>query len=250
MSDAARLVARLHGGARGVVAPSAAGFALIGAVGGWADRVAPAWRADPFAALGARRGALGDDRAVAVAVAAAVRALGFGATALVDRPRLRIITADGAPDAAVFVAHRDTWYGCPAGQVNLWWPLDDVGPERAFAFYPEVFARAVPNTSAGFDYAVWQREVGWHGDAPVARYPTVAPGVDLGAPSRCAVRAGGVLLFSGHQLHATQPLASGARPRLSVDVRLVMPGGPEAVRVDDQSQGAAARLAAEFRAVG
>lgn len=186
--------------------------------------------------------------------AAVVAALGMREVARVDAPRLRVITAgaEHEPAAApVYVVHRDTWYGCDQAQVNWWIPVFDTPAEQVFVFYPEYFDRAVPNTSARFDYDTWMATIGWHGQAPVEAYPQ--PTVDVtGAPAlRFDCRAGDVLLFAAAQLHQTRPNPIAGTSRLSVDLRTVIDGmsGMSAPNVDNASRGAGERVAREFVAV-
>ena len=186
--------------------------------------------------------------------AAVVAALGLREAARVDAPRLRVITAgaEHEPAAApVYVVHRDTWYGCDQAQVNWWIPVFDTPAEQVFVFYPDYFDRAVPNTSAGFDYAAWMATIGWHGAAPLDAYPQ--PTVDVtGAPAlRFDCHAGDILLFAAAQLHQTRPNPIAGTSRLSVDLRTVIDGLPalSAPNVDNASRGAAERVAREFAAV-
>jgi hypothetical protein len=186
--------------------------------------------------------------------AAVVAALGMRQAARVDAPRLRVITAGAERDPAaapVYVVHRDTWYGCDQAQVNWWIPIFDTPTEQVFVFYPEYFDRAVPNTSARFDYDAWMATIGWHGEAPLDAYPQ--PTVDVtGAPAlRFDCRAGDILLFAAAQLHQTRPNPIAGTSRLSVDLRTVIDGMSElrAPNVDNASRGAAERVAREFVAV-
>lgn len=182
-----------------------------------------------------------------------VAALGMREAARVDAPRLRVITAgaEHAPAAApVYVVHRDTWYGCDEAQVNWWIPIFDTPAEQAFVFYPEYFHRAVPNTSARFDYEKWMATIGWHGEAPVEAYPQ--PSVDVtGAPTlRFDCHAGDILLFAAAQLHQTRPNPIAGSSRLSIDLRTVIDvPGLAAPNVDNASTGSSTRVAREFVAV-
>src|ERR1700677_71966 len=54
--------------------------------------------------------------------------------------------------AFAFPWHRDTWYSAPAQQINWWLPVFPVRETNAMSFDLANFARAVPNTSADFDY--------------------------------------------------------------------------------------------------
>lgn len=186
--------------------------------------------------------------------AAVVAALGMGAVARVDAPRLRVITAgaEREPAAApVYVVHRDTWYGCDQAQVNWWIPVFDTPVEQVFVFYPEYYDRAVPNTSARFDYDAWMATIGWHGEAPLEAYPQPTVDVTSAATVRFDCRAGDVLLFAASHLHQTRPNPIAGTSRLSVDLRTVIDGvsGLTAPNVDNASRGAAERVTREFVAV-
>jgi len=73
-----------------------------------------------------------------------------------------------------------------------------------------------------------------------ARYPRAAPGVDGGRAVGFACRAGANLVFSGAQLHATLPHATG-RTRFSLDFRIIdlddHAAGLGAPDVDNRSRG-------------
>jgi hypothetical protein len=124
--------------------------------------------------------------------------------------------------AFAFPWHRDVWYSAPAQQVNWWLPVFPVLETNAMSFDLANFARAVPNTSADFDY--YRNNIQRFstsksvGREVQSRPGTVGhtPGVDvipLPAP-------GEILLFSGAQLHTSIPNASGLA-RYSVDFRSV-----------------------------
>lgn len=169
-----------------------------------------------------------------------------------DPLRLRAVGSGGHhnPRAApVYYPHRDIWYGHPPGLVTCWIPLDDLAPEETFVFYPERFARPVPNDSEVFDYDDWVRrgwslKIGWQDrDAGLrARYPSVLGEVDGGPEVGFACRQGQVLLFSGAQFHRTLPQTTG-RTRFSVDLRWVElddhRAGRGAPNVDNRSRGSA-----------
>ncbi len=56
-----------------------------------------------------------------------------------DVPRLRVVTSDKFLTSGVgyaYKAHRDTWYGSPASQINWWLPVFDLDVEQTLALYP------------------------------------------------------------------------------------------------------------------
>ena len=180
-------------------------------------------------------------------------ALGMPEHTLVDTPRLRVVTA-GAEQILearpVFVAHRDTWYGCPQGQINWWIPVFDCPETQSFAFYPEYFDKPVPNASTGFDYDRWMKQVGWHGTTKLEDYPAPTETVPNTEEVRLPTKAGQLLLFAAAHLHQTRPNQVAGSSRLSLDFRAVVPGGPEAPNADNHSVGAEQRLQEQFQSIG
>ena len=124
--------------------------------------------------------------------------------------------------ACAFPWHRDAWYSAPRQQINWWLPVFPIKETNAMSFDLASFARAVPNTSGGFDYYEnnarrlhTAKSVGEEHQARPGAIDHTA-GVDvipLPAP-------GQVLLFSGAQLHTSIPNTSGLA-RYSVDFRTV-----------------------------
>ncbi|WP_181782444.1 hypothetical protein [Pseudonocardia pini] len=157
-----------------------------------------------------------------------VTALGADPAAVyADVPKLRTAFPLGGLTTGIayaFQPHRDTWYSAPLQQLNWWLPLWPVAPSNVMEFYPRGFGREVPNTSSSYDYTEWNA---WRSrmselntrdtrvqPAPVAPLPPDEPRLCLVPP------VGGVMLFSGDQLHASIPNTSGVA-RYSVDFRTV-----------------------------
>lgn len=179
-----------------------------------------------------------------------------GASA-VDVVRLRAVLPGGhhSPAAApAYALHRDTWYGNPQAQINLWLPLHDVAAGQALFFLPDWFARPVPNDSHRFDYDAWIERVGWQRQhrPPDAAYPTVQ--ADLSDARRAAVACpeAAAVLFAAAHLHGTSTLEDTATPvvgesagwiRFSLDFRAVhLPdhaAGRGAPDVDQRCRGSA-----------
>ncbi len=165
-----------------------------------------------------------------------------------DVPRLRVVPCGGYLTSGVsyaYKAHRDIWYSSPAAQLNYWIPVSPVVPTRAMVMYPTHFSKAVPNSSAGFDYGEWCR-VGRQQAAQqigedTRKHPLPLEPVDLSDEElRIAPTTGGLLMFSACHLHATAPNES-AETRFSIDFRTVNRddleegvGGPN---VDSEAQG-------------
>lgn len=119
-----------------------------------------------------------------------------------------------------YAAHRDTWYGNPQCQVNFWIPLQDVTEENSFRFFPDVFEKAVPNTSNTFRYDNWMEEHGWQGSKSHAPVTFPAP-IQTPANGRAfSARAGEVIVFSAAHLHQTVKNNTDIT-RFSLDFRAV-----------------------------
>jgi len=165
------------------------------------------------------------------ALARVVGAAGFDpAEIAVDPMRLRVVAHGGGDDpraAPVYYGHRDTWYAHPQALITWWIPLFDLPEEETFVFYPDAFARAVPNDSEIFDYDAWVRDgwglkIGWQDREAgrTARYPAVIGAADQGPAVGFSCRAGDNLLFSGAHFHRTRAHTAG-RTRYSLDFRMV-----------------------------
>jgi hypothetical protein len=77
------------------------------------------------------------------------------ATTFRDRLRLRIQVSGGDLDRCrpmTLPPHRDTWGSNVLAQINWWAPLWPLDPGRTIAFWPDLFDRAVANSSADWDY--------------------------------------------------------------------------------------------------
>lgn len=134
-----------------------------------------------------------------------------------DPPRLRYLYPGlEAVEAAapVFYAHRDTWYGNSASQINVWTPLFPVTDDQVFSFFPDFFEKPVVNDSAEF---VAEEFVGF-GRPPAApgNFPRALRSLSGG--TRYRVEPGEALLFSAAHLHRSNPVK---KPRISLDFRLV-----------------------------
>lgn len=144
-----------------------------------------------------------------------------------DVPRLRVVPHGGYLSSGVsyaYKAHRDIWYSSPVAQVNWWMPVFDVTPGRAMSFFPEYWDKAVPNSSADFDYAEWCKVgrtlAGSQVKEDTRKHPLPLATVDTRSELRIAGTMGDVILFSAAQLHATAPNKSGVT-RFSIDFRTI-----------------------------
>jgi hypothetical protein len=145
-----------------------------------------------------------------------------------DVPRMRSSTSDGYLTTGIAYAwhpHRDTWYSAPQCQVNWWTPVFDIVSENAMAFHPGYWNRAVENSSAGYNYYEWNK---LYRGPSVSRMVTEDPRplpratehLELEPQLRLLCPVGGMILFSGAQMHSSVPNTSG-KTRFSIDFRTV-----------------------------
>ncbi|GHE36362.1 hypothetical protein GCM10017673_43660 [Streptosporangium violaceochromogenes] len=153
-----------------------------------------------------------------------------------DVPRMRTSTSDDYLTSGIsyaFHPHRDCWYSAPFNQINWWIPIYPVVPENVMAFHPAYFDRPVRNGSARYDYAEWNRNsrlsAAQHVRTDTREQPRPEEPVELEPQVRVVPEPGGVMLFSGAQLHSTVPNTSG-RTRFSIDFRTVDIGDVRARR--------------------
>ena len=168
-----------------------------------------------------------------------------------DVPRLRSSTSDDYLTTGIAYAwhpHRDTWYSAPMAQLNFWFPVFDIGADNAMAFHPEFFERALRNDSARYNYYEWNAQHRGAAAANVGADARPLPGplrpIDLGSSTVFVTPVGGMIHFSGAQLHSSVPNTSG-RTRFSIDFRTVhvsdLRGGRGAVNVDSACTGSSIR---------
>lgn len=130
----------------------------------------------------------------------------------VDTPTLRCSVPNGHSNPKAFKAygmHRDTWYGYPAGILNVWVPLMGHNANNGMEVFLDYFDKAVANNSDQIDPKNWIH----NGVFPECLDAIDDTGVALFHPE------GQYYLFSGQQLHRGQPNSSGVT-RWSVDFRL------------------------------
>lgn len=144
-----------------------------------------------------------------------------------DVPRLRTSTANDYLTSGIsyaFHPHRDTWYSAPFSQLNWWIPIYPVVPENVMAFHPQYWNRPLRNGSRRYDYYEWNRNCRLtaveHIKSDTREQPRPEEPVTLDPAVRVVPEVGGVMMFSGNQLHSTVPNTSG-RTRFSIDFRTV-----------------------------
>jgi hypothetical protein len=144
-----------------------------------------------------------------------------------DVPRMRSATHGGYLTSGIayaFHPHRDTWYSAPACQINWWLPIYEIEPDNALAFHPRYWSQPVRNGSTDYNYDEWIRTsrptAAQHVKADTRKQPKPEEPIELDPQIRVITGAGGILLFSGSQMHSTVPNTSG-RTRFSIDFRTV-----------------------------
>ena len=144
-----------------------------------------------------------------------------------DVPRLRTSTSDDYLTTGIayaFHPHRDTWYSAPMMQVNWWLPVYDVHPDNVVAFHPEYFDQPVRNGSAAYNYYRWNRDsralAAQQIGTDTREQPKPEEPIALDPQIRPVPPVGGMMVFSGAQLHSSVPNTSG-RTRISIDFRTV-----------------------------
>jgi hypothetical protein len=144
-----------------------------------------------------------------------------------DVPRLRTSTSNDYLTSGIsyaFHPHRDCWYSAPFCQINWWIPIFEVVPENVMAFHPKYFSQPVRNSSSIYDYAEWNRtsrqSAAEHIKSDTRQQPKPEQPIELEPQVRVIPEPGGVMIFSGAQLHSTVPNTSG-RTRFSIDFRTV-----------------------------
>jgi hypothetical protein len=168
-----------------------------------------------------------------------------------DVPRLRTSTSDDYLTAGIsyaFHPHRDTWYSAPFCQLNWWIPIYPVVPENVMAFHPQYWSNPVRNGSRRYNYYDWNRTsrqtAAQHIKVDTRDQPRPEEPVQLEPHVRVVPEVGGVMLFSGNQLHSTVPNTSG-RTRFSIDFRTVniddVVSRREAPNVDSECTGTSLR---------
>jgi ectoine hydroxylase-related dioxygenase (phytanoyl-CoA dioxygenase family) len=169
-----------------------------------------------------------------------------------DVPKMRSSTSDNYLTTGIAYAwhpHRDTWYSAPPCQINWWIPIYDIQSNNAMAFHPQYWNRPVKNSSKGYNYYVWnQQNRGEH----VAKFlkedprplPKATEPMELDPQIRLIVPAGGIIFFSGAQMHSSVPNTSG-KTRFSIDFRVVhiddVKGKKGAPVVDEECTGTTMR---------
>jgi hypothetical protein len=144
-----------------------------------------------------------------------------------DVPRMRTATSDGYLTTGIafaFHPHRDTWYSAPQCQLNWWIPIYEIDSNDALAFHPKYWKGAVKNDSSRYDYYQWNKEHRPKASQYLKEDPRPLPRpteeIEMEPQIRFVCPPGGIILFSGAQLHSTVPNFS-SKTRFSIDFRTV-----------------------------
>jgi hypothetical protein len=125
--------------------------------------------------------------------------------------------------AYAFHPHRDTWYSAPMCQLNWWIPVFPVESENSMGFYPGYFDDAVENNSEIYNYYEWNMKsrasAAQHVKSDTREQPKPQQALQP-VTVRFLPPPGGVVLFSGAQLHETVPNTT-SKVRYSIDFRTV-----------------------------
>jgi hypothetical protein len=153
-----------------------------------------------------------------------------------DVPRMRTATSDNYLTTGIafaFHPHRDTWYSAPFCQVNWWMPIYPISHDNCMAFHPRYWKQPVRNSSSIYNYQEWNRASRFNAAQQIGTdtrpQPKALETVELDPDVRLLPSPGGMLIFSGAQLHSTVPNTSG-RTRFSIDFRSVNVDDARAVR--------------------
>jgi hypothetical protein len=148
-------------------------------------------------------------------------------TTYLDVPRLRAVTSDGYLTSGVGYAHhphRDTWYSAPMCQINWWLPIYEISSESSMAFHPRYWSEPVKNGSKDFNYYEWnstgRASAAQHIKSDTRKQPKPEQPMELDPQFRLITGPGGIVAFSGAQMHSTVPNNSG-KTRFSIDFRTV-----------------------------
>lgn len=156
-------------------------------------------------------------------------ALGVAAeSCYADVPKLRTAFPQGGLSTGIayaFQAHRDTWYAAPPQQINWWMPVWPAAENNVMEFYPRWFGNAIENNSGDYNYYqanAWRGRIkDFSGGKDMRVHPAPLHPLDKDEYRLCLVPpVGGIMLFSGDQLHATIPNTSSVT-RYSIDFRTV-----------------------------
>jgi hypothetical protein len=144
-----------------------------------------------------------------------------------DVPRLRTATSNNYLTTGIayaFHPHRDTWYSAPLCQLNFWMPIFDIESGNSMAFHPKYWNKAVKNSSRTYNYQEWNANNRFNAAKHIKTDTRVQPKpeetMELDPQIRVITNVGGIIIFSGANMHSTVPNDTG-KTRFSIDFRTV-----------------------------
>jgi len=103
-------------------------------------------------------------------------------------------------------------------------PVYPVSGDNVMAFHPRYMTQGIANGSYRYDYVEWNRtsrkDAAKHIGKDTRDQPTPEEPIELEPQVRVVPDVGGMMVFSGNQLHSSVPNTSG-RTRFSIDFRVV-----------------------------
>jgi hypothetical protein len=143
-----------------------------------------------------------------------------------DVPRLRSAYPSkflSSGIAYAFHPHRDTWYSAPMCQLNWWIPIYPIESGNSLGFFPRHFGEPVKNNSNIYNYYEWNTKyratAAQHVKSDTREQPKAQQELDP-VSMRFLPPPGGIIVFSGAQLHETVPNTTEVA-RYSIDFRTV-----------------------------
>ncbi len=143
-----------------------------------------------------------------------------------DVPRLRSAYPSNFLSSGIayaFHPHRDTWYSAPSCQLGWWTPVYPIEPDNAMGFYPRYFSEPVKNNSEIYNYYEWNTKnratAARHVKSDTREQPKPQQPLEP-ITVRYLPPPGGIIVFSGAQLHETVPNTTDLA-RYSIDFRTV-----------------------------
>lgn len=144
-----------------------------------------------------------------------------------DVPRLRCAFPKDYLTTGIAYAHhphRDTWYSAPMCQFNWWAPIYEFVADNGMAFHPRYWSQGIKNGSREFNYYRWnaesRKDAAKHIDRDTRVQPRAEQPLELEPEMRLVVPPGGILIFSGAQLHSTVSNTTDL-VRWSIDFRTI-----------------------------
>ncbi|MDB6142184.1 MAG: hypothetical protein JWP80_1228 [Pseudomonas sp.] len=139
-----------------------------------------------------------------------MQSLGLDLTGLAcDRLHLRFqpprFDSSRARATATIAFHRDTWGSNLYAQTNWWAPIYPINAERTFAMYPQLWDRALLNSSAEFDLPALlerSRAGGRNSVDADQAIPHLLEPVDVSQAQPVVIDPGSIIAFSGAHAHA------------------------------------------------